>query len=498
MRRLSGEDSGFLSMELPTQPMTIMVVAVLRPATGSDGTPAPLTLDEVRRHLIARLDDVPVLRWRVLRVPFGLHHPVFVEDPSFELENHLSHTTVPAPGGRPELDRLVAGAAEHRLDRRRPLWHLTLVDGLENGRQALIIKLHHCLMDGAATVATLAVLFSDDQLAGGHRMAPAHRAPARETPWPAQVTPTKAQLIGAAIRDHGRTLVLAAKLTGRSRRGLKALRAFERRTGTTLPKAVADTPPCSLNDAFTVGRVYARLTMSLDAVMLVKETADVTVNDVALAVVAGALRHYLQAREDLPTRPLVANVPVAVPTGEMPPRTFGNRFSNLTTTLATDVADPWTRLRVISEVTALAKQGHALLGPELLPDWLECVPPFVAEPAVRRHHRSRSMNRDKADASIAVSTVRSSPDRWSFASAGVDEVTFGGPPTNGTGSNIVMFTNCNRVDVGILSVADSLRDPQELAEGIQRALDELVASARARAATVTESMEREAPGVAEG
>jgi diacylglycerol O-acyltransferase len=238
--------------------------------------------------------------------------------------------------------------------------------------------------------------------------------------------------------------------------------------------------------------------MPLDAVMLVKETAGVTVNDVALAVVAGALRHYLQAREDLPTRPLVANVPVAVPTGEMPPRTFGNRFSNLTTTLATDVADPWTRLRVISEVTALAKQGHALLGPELLPDWLECVPPFVAEPAVRRYHRSRSMNRDKADASIGVSTVRSSADRWSFASAEVDEVTFGGPPNNGIGSNVVMFTNCNRVDVGILSVADSIRDPQELADGIQRALDELVASARARAATVTESMEREAPGVADG
>ena len=108
------------------------------------------------------------------------------------------------------------------------------------------------------------------------------------------------------------------------------------------------------------------------------------------------------------------------------------------------------------------------------------------------------MNRDKADASIGVSTVRSSADRWSFASAEVDEVMFGGPANNGIRSNIVMVTNCNRVDVGILSVADPIGDRQELADGIQRALDEFVASARARAETVTESMEREAPGVADG
>src|ERR1017187_9726853 len=125
MHRLNGLDDGFLHLESATAPMNSMAVGVLVPATGADGAPRFITMADVHRHMARRLGEMPSLRWRLRPVPWNLHHPVMIEDPNFDLDYHLRHLTLPAPGGPGELDALVARLGERHMDRRHPLWQLT-------------------------------------------------------------------------------------------------------------------------------------------------------------------------------------------------------------------------------------------------------------------------------------------------------------------------------------------------------------------------------------
>ena len=187
MHRLSGEDAGFLSMEQPEQAMNTIAIGTLR---RPDGTPTALTIEDVRGHVAARLDQLPSFRWRIVPVPFGLHQPMCVRDPDFDLDHHLRELTL-APGET--TDDAFARLAEQHLDRRHPLWQLTLVHGLPDGEQALILKYHHCLADGVAAFTTFSRVFSD---------APTDPIPGEPLPWAPEAIPGAIALIVLALLDH--------------------------------------------------------------------------------------------------------------------------------------------------------------------------------------------------------------------------------------------------------------------------------------------------------
>lgn len=470
LRRLNGLDGGFLALELPEQPMKSMVLAVLRPAKEDGGKPIPLVLDDVRRHLACQLDLLPAFRLRVTPVPFGLHHPVFVEASDFDLDHHLGCTTLPAPGTLQELDRLYASLAESCLDRRHPLWRLTLVDGLEGGRQALILEVHHCLMDGIALLTTFSRVFCSKD---AQPTTPA-------SGWHPDRAPGRWRLVINAMADHSRGLARLPALVRKTKRGVTAIRQARVGSTITVPRPGADTPTCSLNVGFTPERRFARASLPLADVTLVKEIADVTVNDVVLSVVAGALRDYLERRHDLPARPLVANVPVGMATSDDPPRAVGNRFTRLATSLATNVADPWTRLQTISTVTRESKRRLDLMGREVLGEWLDFLPPTIACAAVRRGHRRRHSHPDQLDTNVTISNIRGPQRPWSFGSAVVEEMYITGPPNSGVGVTFVVWDYAGTLLVGILSFADSVATPAELAGGLVRSLSELVTIAQCR------------------
>jgi diacylglycerol O-acyltransferase / wax synthase len=138
------------------------IVSLLLPGAAADGTVRSLDLAYLRRHMAARLGMLPVLRWRVVPVPLGLSHPVFVDDPDFDLDYHLRQHVLEAPGGDGELDAYCATLAEEPLDRGHPLWQLILVGGLAGGRQAIVAKIDHRLMDGFATIATFSCILSGE------------------------------------------------------------------------------------------------------------------------------------------------------------------------------------------------------------------------------------------------------------------------------------------------------------------------------------------------
>jgi diacylglycerol O-acyltransferase len=476
MRRLNGQDGGFLLLELPEQPMQTMVLAILGP-----GSPGPVRMEDVQRHMAARLHELPAFRWRVVPVPLGLSHPLFVEDPGFDLARHVRHAVLPEPGGDGELDGLCARLAEQPLDRSRPLWQITLVDCLAGGRQAIVLELHHALMDGFATLATLARIFSvpsedvDNHSGDG---------------WCPDRVPGGVRLVAGALGHQARVLVGLPRLVGKTRRGAAAVRQRRSQAAVKAPEPGVDTPLSAINRGFTADRRYARTWLPLADVKHVKEAAGVTVNDVVLAVAAGALRSYLEVRGELPDRPLVASVPVGMEGRGAPARAAGNRFSRLTTSLATDVADPWTRLQTIAAVTREAKDCLDLGGRELLPDWLEYLPPLVGDPAVRRMQAARR-NPGKApaklDANVVISNIRGPSEPWQFGSAVVEEMYVTGPPNGGVGVTIVAWDYAGRLLLGLLSFADSVGDLGELVAGLHHSLAELVEAAEGVAAPVERS-----------
>src|ERR1700710_36584 len=139
MQRLSGVDAAFLALETPENHMHVMATFVFDPTDAPGG----FTVESVRELVGGRLDILPPFRRRIVKVPFALDHPIWIEDPDFDLEYHVRRATLAAPGGMDEVAALTADIAGRQLDRTRPLWEFWVVDGLEHGRTAMIAKVHH-------------------------------------------------------------------------------------------------------------------------------------------------------------------------------------------------------------------------------------------------------------------------------------------------------------------------------------------------------------------
>src|SRR5665213_1219106 len=157
MQPLEGLDAAFLSLETPTTPLHVGLVMVLDPPEGARSLFSPSTRHaQIRRVIAQRLHLIRPLRQRAVRVPFGLHHPVWIDDPDFELDDHLTRASLPSPGGPAELDTFVASAMSRQLDPDRPLWEMFVVEGLAGDRTALVAKVHHAILDGVSGASILA------------------------------------------------------------------------------------------------------------------------------------------------------------------------------------------------------------------------------------------------------------------------------------------------------------------------------------------------------
>jgi diacylglycerol O-acyltransferase len=465
MRRLSGPDGLFLLLEMPEHPMQAIAVGLL-----SAGTGGPLTLEDLRQHLAVRLDQLPALRCRVVPVPLGLAHPVLVEDDHFDLGQHLRHAVLPEPGGPQELDAIWAHLVSQCLDRGRPLWRITLIDGLADGRQALVLEFHHALMDGFALRTTLERIFSDEVPASSR------------SPWQPGPMPGRARLVSGALAHNAQVLARLPGLVARTGRAGSAVRRRQATAAVKVPRAGVDVPRSAINAGTTPRRRFARTSLPLDEVLAVKNLAGATVNDVALAIVGGALRGFLESRGLLPDRPLVARIFAGLAEIGSTPRTEGNRVAALRTSLATDIADPWERLVRICAVTTEAKKCLDLTGRELVGDWLSSIPPMLGSPLVRRHdavRRSPGTRQVKLDANVSVSNLRGPSVPWRLGSTDVEEM-YLEPPGGDVAVHFALWDYAGQLLFGILSFTEVVEDPGELAMHLSRSLDELVAAAEFR------------------
>lgn len=463
-RQLSGIDTGFLAMDHPEQPMFNIATGVLAP----DGP--PLTIDALVEHLRSRLPQLPSYRWRVVPIPGGVGQPVLLDDPAFEITDHVEHVVLEDAGGA-ALEALVAELAERPMRMDRPLWRAYLVDGLVDhlgrGRQAVVLHFHHAIADGTAAMAMFDRVFSCDptpEVPG----VPAYRPGPR---------PSRLRLLWAGLLAQ---LVLLARVPGlvrRTRRALKAVRARQADADVTVPPFNGGAPWTPLNDAFTPGRTFTRVVLPLPVLLDVRRAIGVSLNDVVLGVVSGALRRLLANRGGLPERSLLANVPAADPAPDALERTWGNDFWSLTTTLATDVEDPLVRLRTIAAVTAESKEQLRLFGVGLVPAWLHVVPPrLVARGHRRVLARLRGATTD-VDANVLVSNVRGPAAPYVLLGRTVEELLVCGPPSNGVGLNISVMSYGEELMVSVLAFASALPDGSVLAEALHESFVELADAA---------------------
>ncbi|MEY2447866.1 MAG: diacylglycerol O-acyltransferase / wax synthase [Acidimicrobiaceae bacterium] len=466
MERLSGLDASFLYNETPTLHMHTLKYTVLDVST----VPGGYDFDRFQHELDRRLHLLPGFRRRVVQVPGQLHHPVWIEDPNFDLAYHVRRIGVPPPGGREQMDEVIADIASWPLDRTKPLWEVWMLEGLEGGRVGFLAKIHHSMADGVAAAAMLANVMatSADEI----------DAPPPVEAWRPEQMPTRSRLLVDALRDLVVRLVQLPALLRRTVAGLKRASAHRKTAEVATPRPILDTASTPFNGSLTAHRSFATSTLALADLKEAKTAFGVSINDIVLAMVAGSLRSWLDKRGALPDRALVAGVPVSTDDPDAIRRLGGNKVSNMFTTLATDVEDPVERLRAIHDVTSAAKEMHNILGADMLADWSEYTPPKPYSWFMRQYSRYGLAEKHRPPINLVVSNVPGPRDPLYVAGARMEGIYSVGPILEGIGLNVTVWSYCDQLNVGVIACREHITDPHEITDGMAAALDELLSIGR--------------------
>jgi diacylglycerol O-acyltransferase len=344
VKRLRGVDAYHVFEETPSQHMHTIKVLMVEPAE-------PITAADVRGWAAATAPGIPPLRWRLVPIPFGLGRPLWVEDGPLNLGYHVRSATI-GPDG---LDELVGRIASVPLDRMHPLWQLWFVDGLADGQVALVLKIHHAVADGMASVRILEELF-------GARPLPAAERPAPEP------LPSAPQRIAGALRSQAIDYAHFPHMVRRTAANLASGRASKRGGAAAAVKPYA-APMTRFNEPLTAERTYADVTVPFADIAAIRVAIGATVNDVFVTLCGGALRRYLLDHDALPDAALTATAPVSL-RGEDDDEPYGNHGSYWPVTLATDIADPRARLAAVKASTMAARAWSAG-DRSLLTDWAD-------------------------------------------------------------------------------------------------------------------------------
>lgn len=477
MRQLTSLDAQFLALETPRQYGHVSGIAVLDPTTAPGGK---LELSQVQNLIAERLSLLPVFRWRLAEIPFGLDYPYWIDDPDFDLEYHVRELALPGPGNDKQLTEQVARIFSRPLDRARPLWELYLIHGLEGGRVALLTKIHHAVVDGMSGAEILGVLLD---------LAPE----GREAPPPVS---------NGAGPMPGQLEMLA--------RGLAGLPKYPLRVLESLPKALPNIEEVGIYDAIPGARELARATrgiqnrlglggdvverkqmippvtsfngrvsahrrlaigrIPLDAVKAVKNELDCTVNDVVVSICAGAVRRWLIEHDELPEEPLVAQIPVSVRTTEQQ-GTFGNQIMLMSAPLFTDIPDPVQRLERTHDALGDMKARHRALPAQLLQDATNFIPPAVFSRAARLTFALSSNGRPTWN--MVVSNVPGPQFPLYCVGAQLVAIYPVSVVTDGMGLNITVMSYCGQLHFGIVADRNMMPDVWSLIGWLQEELDAL-------------------------
>ncbi|WP_100643231.1 WS/DGAT/MGAT family O-acyltransferase [Alteromonas facilis] len=398
MESLSGLDAAFLYLESDTIPMHIGGVAILQ---GS------LAYEDFVTFMQQRVHTVPRLRQKLVSVPMSLDRPYWVDDPDFDLSNHLAHRTLPSPGGWRELRAMASDIFSGQIDRHKPLWEFVFVDGIEDiaqvpkGSIALVSKIHHAGFDGKSGADLMSMLF--DVSPTPRPVPPADKAPSTEE------APGNLGLLGrTAMNLVSRPTQLPGLLWDAGKAALKAsyLTRIEGLKPPTLPFSA---PKSILNTTVERQRCWDSAVLDLSRVKLLRRgVKGASLNDAVLAICAGAIRRYLLEKNELPEDPIVAMVPVSTRTNEEK-NAMGNQVAAMYVQLATDIDDPLERFKTIVQNTKTQKEYQKAVDARSLMGFAELIPFGLAGAASRFYSKMALAKRHNPLFNLVITNVPGPP-----------------------------------------------------------------------------------------
>jgi diacylglycerol O-acyltransferase len=406
------------------------------------------SVETARRVVRQRLHQFEPLRRVLVDTPYGFHRPMWRENCPVDLAYHVRPLHLPAPGGRRELDNAIAKLIEQPLDRTRPLWEIYVVDGLADGRCAVVTKIHHALADGVASANLLAGALDKPEGVSPLAACDSH--------------PTKAQLLRMATRDHLRQIAELPRLLRYTAEGV------HRVTRSRHNRSSVKTPRSFMNHRLSTGRRFATASVPFVDAKQVTRQLGCTLNDLVLAMAAGAARELRLRYDGGSDAPLVAMVPVCLDTS--PGRSAGNNFTQIAVALPADLDDPLDRVKHSHDAAISAKQLHTLRGPELLTRWFAYMPPMLVRKLSGWMARTNAHNRMQ---NLIVSNVPGPREHVHVAGATIAEFYSVGPVVAGTGLNITVWSYANQLNISVLTDAATVNDAHEVTDALIREFAEI-------------------------
>ena len=367
IQAISGMDATFLYGESPTNHMHVGSVAVIE---GS------LKFETFKQIIQSRIHQMPKMRQRLMYVPLSIDYPYWVDDPHFDIDLHMTHIALPKPGGWKELRDVASKIFSEPLEPSRALWSFTFVEGLDSipqlppGSVALISKMHHVAIDGVGGAELLSIIFD---LSGEKGDIPTPK-PFKPKPLPNELALIAKSTLSFVEEPLKFPKILTSALTATFKTGF--LTRVQKANLPTAPFTAPDTP---INGIISARRKWNTAILTLDRVLTLKKIMGTTMNDVMLAICAGALRRYLLEKDKLPKKPMVAMVPVSTKNSADTEGSSGsNQVVPMLVQIATNIEDPIERLNVIHENTARGKTYQNAIGTKSLASMAEVIPFGVA------------------------------------------------------------------------------------------------------------------------
>jgi diacylglycerol O-acyltransferase len=492
MKQLSGVDVSFLNMETSATYGHVSSLNIYDPA----GAPGGAGVEAMKQLILERIDQLAPFRRRLVEVPLGLDLPYWIEDPDFDIDFHVRHHAVPPPGTPQQLGEVVSRIQARPLDRRRPLWELYVIEGVDGGRLiAQLTKVHHATIDGASGAMMLAAILDTDR---------DYRPTSASTDWPTDRVPSDVELLQRTALEYLKRPEKVVRLSVRTLRELSATtqsggarvladmlaqpmpgplgsmlrRRLRNDRGTEIdrPPALPPTqaPRTPWNQTITPHRRFAYSTIPLDAAKEVRRAVGCTFNDVVMALVSGTLRRYLIKHDCLPDESLIAMVPVSVRSGGESD-TYQNRVSALLADLATNEADPAKRLERVRQSMTTAKEDFKAIPAEALQDFTQFAPPAIAARAMRMYSRLRIADRMNPPFNLIISNVPGPSAPLYAAGAELKHFYPVSALADGQGLNITVQSYNGNLDFGFISDRELVPDLWSMIELLHESMDELLA-----------------------
>jgi diacylglycerol O-acyltransferase len=473
MQQLSGQDASFIYSERPHAPTHITSISIYDPSTAPGGR---VSFNDVLDHLQARLHLARAFRQKVVRVPGDLDHPYWVEDASFDLEYHVRQIALPKPGDWNQFCVQAARLHARPLDLSKPLWELYVIEGLDNidgvpdGCFGFVLKVHHAAVDGKSGVEMITAI---------HGQSPEILDPPPPAqPWVPEADPSPLTLYARAslnaVRVPGRAVRLAGRLTPGLGRAMATMRANGDRSGSERA------PGTRFSGPVTPHRVLDARMFPFSALRSMRDAVPgATVNDVALTVIGGGLRSYLESHGELPATSMRAMTPVSVRT-ESERSDLGNQVSAMVVSLGTDVADPIERLAAVHRSTSESKEITQAIGARNLSELSQLAPGLLIGVGTRLS--SRFARRGQGGMVNTVVTNVPGPREPLYFAGAKSLRTFGaGPVVDGMGLINIVGSYDEQFVLSFTACREMMPDPERYADALQASFDELAASTGAMA-----------------